>query len=173
MPQRAADLGGEKISGERVDEMIASSAFFSLYLMFKTLDVQVSGRVHAHPAASFMTNAIEYVKTRRNPVTTEVYTAEEAADFAESLEAYQHAGEIHLREDRGDPATTVHEAMHLYSSPEFFELGVNVNEGATEYFTRKLCDEHDVPRGDYYSDEYKAVKALVEFIALALSDGGA
>jgi hypothetical protein len=77
-------------------------------------------------------------------------------------------GEIHVHERRGDNGTIVHEAMHLFSSTSFVnKVDFNVNEGATEVFARKLCEENSIPRAGY-PDQHRSVKKLVGVTSEAL-----
>lgn len=71
---------------------------------------------------------------------------------------------IHLDRERGDPGTIVHEALHLHSSRSFIEqVHPNVNEGATEYFTRRVCATASIERGEgSYPSEFGAVRLLVD-----------
>lgn len=44
---------------------------------------------------------------------------------------------VWIHEERGNPGTSLHEAMHLYSNAAYrSDLGTAANEGTTEYFTR-------------------------------------
>lgn len=74
------------------------------------------------------------------------------------------AGVVHLNRDRGDPGTLVHEALHLRSSRAFVEsVHRKVNEGITEFFTRRVCAAARVARGsDSYPQEHAAIERLVQ-----------
>jgi len=62
------------------------------------------------------------------------------------------AGRVIIHKDRGNAGTTIHEGLHKYSDGAYLStLGFQLNEGATEYFTRKIADQLDPPivRGNY------------------------
>ena len=71
---------------------------------------------------------------------------------AKTVNAFADGTQIHVNERRGEPATTVHESMHLFSADAWLPaVGFNANEGATEYFTKKLCAENKMTRGNFYA----------------------
>ena len=71
-------------------------------------------------------------------------------------------GTIYVNQERGDPGTVVHEALHAKSSTAFVEEHhQKINEGATELFTRRVCEKSDIKRGDNYENWMAAVQKLV------------
>ncbi len=60
--------------------------------------------------------------------------------------------------------TLIHEGLHAWSHPDFAFLHNHVNEGATEYFTRRLSDDINIPHYGSYDDEYKNVAKLVDLV---------
>ncbi|SFS14365.1 Thioredoxin [Dyella sp. OK004] len=60
--------------------------------------------------------------------------------------------------------TLLHEGLHAYSHPDFAFLHNYVVEGTTEYFTRKLQDEINMPYGSGYDDRVVGVNRLVEAV---------
>ena len=73
------------------------------------------------------------------------------------------AGIIHLDEARGDPGTSIHEALHLHSSKAWVEgHHTKINEGITELFTRRVCEKSKVERGGDYQEHLNAVEALLQ-----------
>jgi hypothetical protein len=60
--------------------------------------------------------------------------------------------------------TMIHEGLHAWSHPDFAFLHNHVNEGATEYFTRRLQDDINMPHYGSYEDEYKNVQKLVGLV---------
>lgn len=50
------------------------------------------------------------------------------------------AGRVWIHKDRGDAGTMIHEAIHKYSDPALIAKSQPLNEGVTEFFTRKVCD---------------------------------
>ena len=72
---------------------------------------------------------------------------------------------IHLNRDKGDAGTIVHEALHLHSDRQWIsDQHWKVNEGATEFFTRRVCDAAKVDRSDdAYPEVLGALRLLVTF----------
>jgi thiol-disulfide isomerase/thioredoxin len=60
--------------------------------------------------------------------------------------------------------TMIHEGLHAWSHPDFGFLHNHVNEGTTEYFTRRLQDDINMPHYGSYDDEYKNVQKLVGLV---------
>lgn len=70
---------------------------------------------------------------------------------------------IHLNRQSGDPGTIVHEALHLNSSRSFIEsVHPRFNEGATEFFTRRVCGASQIPRSGSYEAQLGAIELLVQ-----------
>ncbi len=154
-------------TGKEVDAYLDASPFFKkLVADAVKAGKKADGHVHIYTKADFLTKCEAYLKGKENPNTGAVFTDAEATEFAKTVNAFQEASEIHVNEERGEAATTVHESMHLFAEASVVDkVGFNVNEGMTEYFTRKLCAEQTpaIPRSDYYSDQHKSVKKLVGY----------
>jgi hypothetical protein len=154
-------------TGKEVDAYLDASPFFKkLVADAVKAGKKAEGHVHIWTKAEFLTKCEAYLKGKTNPNTSAVFTDAEATEFAKTVNAFQDANEIHVNEERGEAATTVHESMHLFTHATFLpKVGFNVNEGATEYFTKKLCAEQTpaIPRGDFYPDQHKSVKKLVDY----------
>jgi len=76
---------------------------------------------------------------------------------------------IVLNKDKGNPGTTIHEGMHLYQNNALMsELGSPLNEGITEFFTRKVTTPMMIARGNY-EDNYQAAVVLQQAVAKARS----
>jgi thiol-disulfide isomerase/thioredoxin len=61
--------------------------------------------------------------------------------------------------------TLIHEGLHAHSHPDFIYLHRHLNEGVTEYFTRKLQDEINMPYVENsYDDEVKSAEKLVSLV---------
>lgn len=70
---------------------------------------------------------------------------------------------VWIHEERGNPGTSLHEAMHLYSNAAYrSDLGTAANEGTTEYFTRYVLGQigSTLVRTNY-NDELAPVNVLV------------
>jgi len=156
----------EHKTGAEVDAALDASPFFKpLIANGVASGKKADGHVHIHDAATFETKIFAYLSGKQNPDTGKTFTDEEATAFGKNVNAYQEGREIHVHEERGEAATTVHESMHLFADATWLpEVGFNVNEGTTEYFTKKVCAEIKLPRGDFYPDQHRAVKSLVEYV---------
>ena len=153
-------------TGAEVDAALDASPFFKpLIANGVKAGKKADGHVHIYPAAEFLTKCEAYLKGKQNPNTGAVFTDDEAKAFAKNVNAYQEGLEIHVNEERGEAATTVHESMHLFAEATWLpKMGFNANEGTTEYFTKKLCAELKLTRSAYYNDQYLAVKKLVDYV---------
>lgn len=149
-------------TGFQVDAMLLASAFFKPYIKPKAeKGIRAHGHVHSHAQAAWDVEIVNYLKGKENPNTGAVFTDDEAVEFGKNVNAFRDGTEIHVNERRGEPATTVHESMHLFSHDDWLPaVGFNANEGATEYFTKKLCAENSITRGDFYPGQHKSVKKL-------------
>jgi hypothetical protein len=152
-------------TGKDVDTYADASPFFKKWVGEKIKGGQkAEGHVHIHTPADFKKKWREYAMARTNPDTGNLFTESEADAWEPNTNAFQGDGEIHVHQDRGEAATTIHESMHLYSSPKWKALGFNPNEGATEYFTKKLCAENSITRGNFYPDQHTSVKKLADAV---------
>lgn len=86
-------------------------------------------------------------------------------------------GRVWIERNSGNPGTLIHEGIHKYSEGSYLStLGFNANEGTTEYFTRIICKDLDITRGNYET-QYKIIDTLVnnvaskEIVASAYFDG--
>jgi hypothetical protein len=112
---------------------------------------------------------VEYAMRSVNPETGHTFTKEEAKAFIDTkgLRAFQDEdrGTVHIRKLRADLRTQVHEGLHLFSSERWKDrmaLNYNVNEGFTQYFTRKLGDELGLEADDgSFLRQYTSVTHLV------------
>ena len=166
-PQEAEGIGGwlrKKLNighatGEQVDEYIDASPFIKKYVEAKVkAGTKAAGHVNVHTPAEFKTEYIAYAQRRGS-------TEDQAKRDEPNVNAFRDGDQIHVHQDRGQFATTIHESMHLFSHDDFRgKLGFNANEGATEYFTKKLCKEQGITRGDFYADQYASIKKLADLV---------
>jgi hypothetical protein len=70
---------------------------------------------------------------------------------------------VYVCTSRRRPDTVLHEALHLYTSPQW-QMPQRVNEGTTEYFTRQIADRHNLAIAGSYPCSYKAIASLVSVI---------
>jgi hypothetical protein len=154
--------------GKKIDTYLKTSPFLKPYVAKKfkggvfSKGISAEKAVHIHKAAEFRKKFIAYALPKTNPDTGKKFTKEEAEAFEPSVNAFQDDADksIHIHEERGEAGTGIHEAMHLFCSAEWKGLGFNANEGATEFFTKVICKEQKIERGDFYPSQYDAVKKL-------------
>ena len=86
-------------------------------------------------------------------------------------------GRVWIEQNSGNPGTMIHEGMHKYSHENYLgTLGFNMNEGTTEYFTRIICKDQGIDRGNYETQK-KLIDTLVtnvtnrDTLAAAYFDG--
>jgi hypothetical protein len=151
-------------TGFEVDAMLLASSFFKPYIKPKyEKGIKADGHVNRHDQAAWDVEIAAYLKGKQNPNTGLVFTDDEAVAFGKNVNAFADGRQIHVNERRGEPATTVHESMHLFSHDDWLPaVGFNANEGATEYFTKKLCAENKMTRGNFYPKQHSSVKKLIE-----------
>jgi hypothetical protein len=152
-------------TGKEIDAYADASPFFKKYVGEKIKGgTKAEGNVHIHTPGEYKKKWREYALARNNPDTGKTFTEAEADAWEPNVNAFQGDGEIHVHQDRGEAATTIHESMHLYSDASWKNLGFNPNEGATEFFTKKLCAENSITRGAFYPDQYASVKKLADAV---------
>jgi hypothetical protein len=153
-------------TGKEIDAALDASAYFKpLIADAVKAGKKADGHVHIHGPADFIKACVAYLAGKENPETSKTFTDDEAKEFAKSVNAFQDGLEIHVNEERGEPATTVHESMHLFTHADFdSHTSWNFSEGTTEYFTKKLCAEMKLTRGNFYPDQYGAVKKLADHV---------
>jgi hypothetical protein len=153
-------------TGKDVDTYLDSSPFFKDLVEDKVKGgTKAEGHVHIHTPEEFVTECVAYLTSRQNAATGATYTDEEAKAEEPNINAFRDGSEIHVHQDRGEPGTVVHESMHLFSHDDFRDqLGFNANEGATELFAKKLCKEQKIKRGEFYVDQYKAVRKVADLV---------
>jgi len=150
-------------TGKEVDAYLTGSKFFKGYVAAAVKGgTKAEGAVEIHAAADFLKEWTAYALARENPNTGKLFTKAEAAAWEPTVNAFQAPGKIHIHEERGEPGTAIHESLHLFTHSTFLPaVDFNVNEGATEVFTRKLCAEEKITRGTFYPDQRASVDKLV------------
>lgn len=72
---------------------------------------------------------------------------------------------IYYVRDSKYAGTLIHEGLHAHSHPDFEFLHRHLNEGVTEYFTRKLQDDINMPYVENsYDDEVVSAEKLVSLV---------
>lgn len=151
-------------TGADVDAYLKASPFFKALVEAKFKGgTKAEGHVHIDTPAQFLAAWTAYAKARTNPDTGSPFTDDEAKAWEPTVNAFRDGTEIHVHQDRGEPATTIHESIHLFSDDAYkAAFGFNANEGTTELWTKKVCAEQKLARGDFYPNEHKSVKKLAD-----------
>jgi hypothetical protein len=152
-------------TGAEIDTGLLANKFFGRYILPKYKQgLKAEDNIKVHNAGSWDDAIKHYLKGTVNPKTDKVFTDDEAVERGMDSAGFRDAGEIHLHEERGQETDTVHESMHLFSADAWERtVRFNVNEGATEYFTRKLCSDMNFYRSDqHYKNERKSVDKLAK-----------
>jgi len=70
---------------------------------------------------------------------------------------------IYYSRQKRDAGTVVHEGMHAYAHPSFpVQMRNGVNEGVTEYFTRQILSDLNIPEPEKtYDEELAEVKRML------------
>jgi hypothetical protein len=140
-------------AGREVDAIFDSSPFLKDLVGAKLGKHKLAKAMKIEDEATFERAWLEYAQRSINPATNQNFTEKEAKDFSarEGVRAFQDEdrGEVHIRKERANLGTQLHEGLHLFSDDGWRKrMGYNVNEGVTEYFTRKLGPEVQVERDD-------------------------
>lgn len=169
-------------TGREVDAIFDASPFLKDLVGAKLGKHKLQKAMKIDDEAAFERAWLEYAQRSINPKTNHNFTEQEAKEFnaREGVRAFQDEdrGEVHIRKERADLGTQLHEGLHLFSSDRWrTHMGYNVNEGVTEYFTRKLGPEVQVERDDgsflrQYTSTTHLVTAVTEpVVAAAYFDG--
>jgi len=140
-------------TGREVDAIFDASPFLKDLVGAKLGKATVAKAMKIDGEAEFERAWIAYAMRSHNPQTDANYTEEEARQYLKSqgVRAFQDEdrGEIHIRRERADLGTQLHEGIHLFADDRWRRrMNYNANEGVTEYFTRKIGPEVQVERDD-------------------------
>jgi hypothetical protein len=169
-------------AGREVDAIFDASPYLKDLVGAKLGKQKIAKAMKLDDEAAFQKAWLKYAQRSINPATNRNFTEEEAKDFnaREGVRAFQDEdrGEVHIRKERADLGTQLHEGLHLFSDDRWRKrMGYNVNEGVTEYFTRKLGPEVQVERDDssflrqYTSASHLVTAATEPVVAAAYFDG--
>jgi hypothetical protein len=169
-------------AGREVDAIFDASPFLKDLVGAKLGKQKLAKAMKLDDEAAFQKAWLKYARRSINPATNRNFTEEEAKDFnaREGVRAFQDEdrGEVHIRKERADLGTQLHEGLHLFSDDRWRKrMGYNVNEGVTEYFTRKLGPEVQVERDDssflrqYTSASHLVTAATEPVVAAAYFNG--
>lgn len=140
-------------TGREVDAIFDASPYFKDLVGAKMKKVTLEKAMKIDTDAEFETAWIDYAKRSDNPKTKQNYTEGEAKEYlaTRGVRAFQDEdrGEVHIRKERSDLGTQLHEALHLFCDDRWKKrMNYDANEGVTEFFTRKIGPEVQVERDD-------------------------
>ncbi len=163
--------------GRELDAIFDSSPFLKDLIGAKLGKQKLEKAMKLDDEATFERAWLAYAQRSINPATGKNFTEQEAKDFnaKEGVRAFQDEdrGEVHIRKERSDLGTQLHEGLHLFSDNRWRKrMGYNVNEGVTEYFTRKIGPDVQVVRDDssflrQYTSATHLVTAVTEPVVAA------
>jgi len=171
-PQMERGAGGREVdhtTGEEIDAYIQGDEFFYYYIRssFDREGNGADGHISILDAEAFQARWIQYAMARLNPNTGERFTADEAAAY--QANAFVDGDQIVLHANRGEAGTAIHESMHIFTHSSYLpQMGFNINEGTTEFFTRLLCERVGVRRSSVY---YREQRRVMEDVVAALPRG--
>lgn len=156
--------------GREIDAIFDASPFMKDVVGEKLgrQTVEKAMRIDDEPA--FERAWLAYAQRSINPATDRNFTEEEAREYSarQGVRAFQDEdrGEVHIRRERADLGTQLHEGVHLFCDDRWRgRMGYNANEGVTEWFTRKLGPEVGVQRDDgSFLRQYTSAGLLVELV---------
>jgi hypothetical protein len=169
-------------TGKQVDTIFDTSPYLKDLVGAKMRKVSVAKIMKIDNEAAFAKAWLEYAQRSINPATDRNFSEDEAKSWlaTKGVRAFQDEdkGVIHIRKERADLGTQIHEAMHAHSDDRWRgKMNYAVNEGVTEYFTRKVGPEVEVHRDDSsFLREYTSATHLVTIatepvVAAAYFDG--
>jgi hypothetical protein len=154
-------------TGKQLDTIFDTSPFLKDLVGSRMRKVSLAKIMKIDSEAAFKKAWVEYAQRSINPATDRNFSAEEAESWlaTKGVRAFQdeEKGVIHIRKERADLGTQIHEGMHAHSHDRWSgRMNYAVNEGVTEYFTRKVGPEVDVHRDDSsFLREYTSATHLV------------
>ena len=154
-------------SGREIDEIFDANPFLNSLVGTRLGKGSVHKAMRLDAEKEFERAWIAYAKRSHNPASGRNYTEDEAREYlrTKGVRAFQDedGGEVHIHRERADLGTQLHEGLHLFCDDKWrSRMDYNVNEGVTEFFTRKLGADVGVVRGDEsFLREYTSVTHLV------------
>jgi hypothetical protein len=156
--------------GREVDAVFDSTPFLKDLIGARLGKQKLEKAMRLDDEAAFERAWLAYAQRSINPATGTNFTEKEAKDFnaREGVRAFQDEdrGEVHIRKERSDLGTQLHEGLHLFSENRWRRrMGYNANEGVTEWFTRKMGPQVQVVRDDgSFLRQYTSVTHLVDLV---------
>ena len=154
-------------TGKQVDTIFDTSPYLKDLVGSKMRKVNLAKIMKIDNEAAFAKAWLEYAQRSINPATDRNFSEDEAKSWlaTKGVRAFQDEdkGVIHIRKERADLGTQIHEGMHAHSDDRWRKkMNYAVNEGVTEYFTRKVGPEVEVHRDDSsFLREYTSATHLV------------
>jgi hypothetical protein len=156
--------------GSEVDAIFDASPFLKDLVGAKLGKHTLENAIVLDDETAFEAAWLEYAQRSLDPATGKTFTEAGARTFMKikGVQAFQDEtrGKIHIRKERTDLGTQLHEGLHLFSHDTWKKnMNYHVNEGATEFFTRKLGKEVQVERDDsFFLREFTSISHLVDAV---------
>jgi hypothetical protein len=151
-------------SGADVDKFLLANSVLKPYVEARMKSTGWKGEtsIKIQNAADFKKDWVTYAMGRTNSATGNNYTKAEAEAEEPDINAFTDEPTIHVHENRGERGTTIHETLHLIQDNTFYAAtGFNVSEGITEKFTRLVCMDQKIERGEFYPDQRDSIGMLI------------
>ena len=157
--KRLQSLMGTKVlhaTANEIQDYLLHSPFLKTYVSSKFSGGNpIEGHIFVDDPAAFKAAFATYVMSKGK-------TRADADAMEPSVSAFRNGDDVHVHESRGVFTTTIHESMHRFSDAALLtQLGFNVNEGTTEYFTQIVCKDQGLTRAGLYESELHSIGLLV------------
>ena len=156
-------------TGKQVDIYLNADPTLSKYIHHKVnKGLKVEGDIRFLSNEEFVKVCFEYLAGRMSAVTKLAKLSLNASDHQDEVKkmalrtkGFLHQGKIYINQDKAEAGTVIHESLHFFQDISYYKLGINSNEGTTEYFTRLVCGKHEITRSKKYQKQYECIENLV------------
>lgn len=159
-------------TGREVDFYLNTTPLIQKYIQDKVdRGIKVEGHLHFLPNEKFEALCFNYLLAGfsrgaklpqgKKPIKARG-PAGRAREAAKKSRGFQSRSEIYINQEKAEAGTVIHESIHFFQDTNYLKiLRANINEGTTEYFTRLICNEHQIMRSEKYPAQYECIKKLV------------
>lgn len=159
-------------TGREADFYLNATPQITKYIKDKVdRGLKVEGHLHFLPDNEFEPLCFDYLLDRfskganlpqgKTPIEASEPVSV-AREVAKRSPAFQYNFQIYINQEKAEAGTVIHESLHLFQEHSYAKrVGPDSNEGTTEYFTRLICDKHQITRSPKYAVQYECIKILV------------
>ena len=166
-------------TGREVDLYLNTTPLIEKYIKHKVdRGIKVEGHLHFLPNEEFEALCFNYLLAGfsrgaklpqgKKPIKAR-HLVGKAKEGAKRSLGFQDTSEIYINQDKAGAGTVIHESIPLFQEHRYARrVGPDANEGipiqrsrTTEYFTRLICDQHQIMRRQKYLVQYECIKKLV------------